>query len=84
MPTSDIHAWARRVLYRTLLLVALALALLVVASPFVAAPLDQPLLARLWRLFGQDATLRQTAVLGAIGLWTTAVVFFSRSRTTGA
>jgi len=70
----------RRLLYRGTLLIAAALLFVVLAAPWLPLVSPQHVGGKLWQLFGQDDTLRQVAVISAVGLWTAAVGWF-RSRT---
>jgi hypothetical protein len=67
-------------LYRGTLLVAAALVCVVLAAPLLPPESPQHVVGKLWQLFAQDVTLRQVAVISAVGLWTSAVACF-RNRT---
>ena len=61
------------VLFTCTLLAALALGMLVVTAPWLAAGDPD---SRLLRLFAHDSTVRRTGVASALGLAVTAFVFF--------
>jgi uncharacterized membrane protein YqhA len=71
--------WFPRLLFRSTMVAAGALVGLVLLSPLLPLDATHSATAKLWHLFANDDTLRQVAVVSAVGLWITAVVFF-RSR----
>lgn len=68
--------WLHRWLFRLSLLIAAALGLGVLILPWVSLPEASDVATKVGLLFAQDATLRQTAVISAVGLWLTAIIFF--------
>jgi hypothetical protein len=68
--------WLRRWLYRLTLLLAAGLGGFVIIAPYAPIPPGQDPGTVLCFLFAQDDLLRKTAVISALGLWMTAVVFF--------
>jgi hypothetical protein len=78
MTTSTPQPWLPRLLYRGTLALAALLVFLVLFAPLLPLAPEQHPLAKFWHLFAQDDTLRKVAVVGAIGLWTTALVCFRK------
>lgn len=66
----------QRWLFRLSVLLAGALAGMVIFAPYCGFPRSAELLPRVGWLFAHDDLLRKTAVISAVGLWLTAVVFF--------
>jgi hypothetical protein len=75
-PYGGVNRWFRRWLYRLTLTVAAALGGFVLAAPFLGATPGPDLGMMACFLFAHDDLLRKTAVVCALGLWITAVVFF--------
>jgi hypothetical protein len=75
-PQGPLARWFRRWLYRLTLLVAAALGGFVVLAPYLGFEPGPELESRICLLFAHDDLVRKTAVISALGLWTTAVVFF--------
>src|SRR5947208_15660783 len=76
MRFSLFELWLHRWLFRFSLLMAAALALGVLILPWVSLPDVRDVPIQIGVLFATDSTLRQTAVVSAVGLWLTAVIFF--------
>lgn len=72
MPIARHRSWFAWLVYRLLLLIAVALILLVIAAPWVENRVSSRVLA----VFARDTTLRRTALASAVGLIVTAYVFF--------
>ena len=73
------NPWLVRCLYRLTLIVAAGLGLFVLLAGLLPVyPVTT--WAKIWYLFAFDAVVRKTAVVSAIGLWVTAVVFFRPPR----
>jgi hypothetical protein len=65
-----------RLAFRTTIGLAASLALFVLTAPLLADSSTDDLWRRVCLLFARDELLRKTAVVAAIGLWATALVFF--------
>ena len=76
MATAPFETWLRRVLYRATLTAAGAFALLLIAAPLLPLDPHHGSTTRLWHMLAKDDTLRQVAVVSAVGWWITALVFF--------
>jgi succinate-acetate transporter protein len=66
--------WLPLMLFCGIMFVAIVLLALVTAMPFVIE--DLPVTHPLLQMIAEDATVRRTAIAGAIGLVVTACVFF--------
>jgi hypothetical protein len=73
-------AWLARLLFGFTLGLSLSLAGLVLVAPRLAGNHSPALWSRLLDLFADDIVVRRTALAGALGLATTAVVFFRPAR----
>ena len=70
-------------LYRLTLIVAAVLGTLIIFSPLLPAQPQGPTWGRVCFFFSRDVLVRKTAVVSAVGLWVTAVVFFRPRLTSG-
>jgi hypothetical protein len=72
--------WGERVLARLLfflcLSIAVGLGLLIVFAPWMPLTPNDDFSNRAYQLFAEDSIVRKTALVSAVGLWVTAVVFF--------
>jgi hypothetical protein len=71
-----VERWLTRLLFRLTILVAAALGAFVLVAPFLTGEPGRDTWSAICYLFAQDGTLRKTAIISAVGLWVTAVVFF--------
>lgn len=70
------QAAVSRWFYRGTLAVASLLAAIAVLAPMFPRPRSGTGFATLWLLIATDATLKKALVVGAVGLWLTALAFF--------
>jgi hypothetical protein len=68
------EVWLPRLLFLSTLLVAALAVAVVLTAPFVSAAMAEP--PYLLQLFAEDATVRRTGLASAAGLVVTAFVFF--------
>jgi hypothetical protein len=72
--------WLPRLLFRTCMALSGLLVSFVLLAPLLPLDSSHSQMTKLWHLFANDDTLRQVAVVSAVGLWITAAVFFRGSR----
>jgi hypothetical protein len=76
MSFAPAQPWLPRVLFRATMTAAAGLVGLVLLAPLLPLDSSHSPATKCWHLFANDGTLRQVAVVSAVGLWITAVVFF--------
>ena len=76
MNTSPPQPWFPRLLFRTTMAAAGLLVGVVLLAPLLPLDSSPHPATKVWHLFASDDTLRQVAVVSALGLWITAVVCF--------
>ena len=83
-PSYRLPTWGQQIATRFCFASAVALAaslgLLLVAAPWLPTTGSMDLANRIVLLFAEDSIVRRSAVVSALGLWVTAVVFFRDPR----